>query len=61
MADELEVVLNRGDFVLKEITFPNQDPPEPLSDNGESINVAGMKWFPKDDIIPLDIKDMNFS
>ena len=61
MADELEVVLNRGDFVLKEITFPNQDPPEPLSDDGESINVAGMKWFPKDDVISLDIKDMNFA
>ena len=60
MADELEVVLNRGGFLLKGITFSNQDPPESLSDNGESINVAGMKWFPEDDIIPLDIKDMNF-
>ena len=60
-ADELEVVLNRGGFVLKGITFSNQDPPESLSDDSESINVAGMKWFPKDDIISLDIKDMNFA
>ena len=60
-ANELEVVLNRGGFVLNGITFSNQDPPESLSDDDESINVAGMKWFPKDDIISLDIKDMNFS
>ena len=60
-ADELEVVLNRGGFVLKGITFSNQDPPEPLSDDGKSINVAGMKWFPKDDVILLDIKNMNFA
>ena len=60
-ANELEVVLNRGGFVLNRITFSNQDPPESLSDDDESINVAGMKWFPKDDIISLDIEDMNFS
>ena len=42
-ADELEVVLNSGGFVLKGITFSNQDPPEPLPDDGKSINVAGMK------------------
>ena len=60
-ANELEVVLNRGGFVLNGITFSNQDPPESLSDDDESIIVAGMKWFPKDDIISLDIEDMNFS
>ena len=60
-ADELEVVLNRGGFVLKGITFSNQDPPESLSDDGKSINVAGMKWFLKDDVISLDIKDINFA
>ena len=42
-ANELEVVLNRGGFVLNRITFSNQDPPETLSDDDESINVAGMK------------------
>ena len=60
-ADELEVVLNRGGFVLKGITFSNQDPPESLSDDGKTINVAGMKWFLKDDIISLDNKDINFA
>ena len=42
-ADELEVVLNRAGFVLKGITFSNQDPPESLSNDGKSINAAGMK------------------
>ena len=42
-ADELEVVLNRGGFVLKGNTFSNQDPPESLSDDGENINNAIMK------------------
>ena len=42
-AGELEVVLNRGGFVLKGITFSNQDPPESLSNDGKSINTAGMK------------------
>ena len=60
-ADELEVVFNRGGFVLKGITFSNQDLLESLSDYGESINVAEVKWFLKDDVISLDIKDINFA
>ena len=56
--DKLEVVLNRGGFVLKGITFSIQDPPELLSDDDKSINVAGMIWFPIDDVISLD---MNFA
>ena len=32
-----------------------------MSDDGKSINVAGMKWLPKDDAISLDIKNMNFA
>ena len=34
--DELEVVLSRGVFVVKGITFSNQDPPESLSDDSEA-------------------------
>ena len=54
-------MFNRRGFVLKGITFSNQDPSESLSDDGENINVAGMKWFPKDDVIWLDVKDMNLA
>ena len=36
-ADELEVVLNRGGFVSKEVTFSKQDLPESLSDHGKML------------------------
>ena len=38
-----------------------EDPPEHLSLDGESVMVAGMKWFPKGDFLKLDIKELNFS
>ena len=60
-ADELELVLNRGGFTLKGITFSKKDPPESLSDDGNSINVAGMTWYPKDDKLSLDISPLNFA
>ena len=61
LADDLEIVLNRGGFHLKGITFSKKDPPESLSSDRKSISVAGMLWFPKDDEISLDIKEMNFA
>ena len=60
-ADELELVINRGGFSLKGITFSRKNPPSNLSDNGQSINVAGMKWFSKEDMISLDIGELNFA
>ena len=45
-ADELEVVLNRGGFSLKGISFSGQDPPE---------------RFPKDDYLTFDIGDLIFA
>jgi hypothetical protein len=60
-ADQLEVVLNRGGFSLKGITFSKQKPSEKLSEDGNSINVAGMKWYPQEDQISLDISELNFA
>ena len=57
--DELEVALNRFYIKRNYGSFSNQDPKESLSDDGESINVAGMKLFPKDGVISLDIIDMD--
>lgn len=39
-ADELELVLNRGGFSLKGVTFSHQKPLEKLSADGHSINLA---------------------
>ena len=60
-ADELEVVLNRGGFSLKGISFSGKDPPERLTDDGKSVSVGGMKWFPKDDYLTFDIGDLIFA
>ena len=60
-ADQLEIVLNKGGFALKGITFSGKEPPESLSIDGICINVGGMKWYPKDDLLSLDISELNFA
>ena len=60
-ADQLEIVLNKGGFTLKGISFSGENPPECLTSDGISISVAGMKWFPKDDVLSLDIDELYFT
>ena len=59
--DELELILNKGGFTLKGITITGKEPHESLSSDGSSISVAGAKWYPKEDFITLDIKELNFA
>ena len=59
-ADELEIMVNRGSFELKGIAFSGEEPPQTLSDDGESIHIAGLKWFVKTDEISLNIGEINF-
>ena len=60
-ADEFELVLNCDGFDLKRITFTGGDPPSALSTDNNNVNVAGMKWFPKEDLSALDIVELNFA
>ena len=60
VTDDLKVVLNRGGFVLKGITESGSDPPDHLSEDGESILVGGLRWFSKKDYLKLNIVDFNF-
>ena len=60
-ADELTLVLARGGFCLKGFTFSGLDPPKNLSDDGLSVNVAGMKWLSKSDYLKLNIGPLDFS
>ena len=53
-------MLNKGGFHLKGITFSRYDPPENLSNDDKSVTVAGMKWFPKLDVLSLNIGEWNF-
>ena len=61
VADEMEIVLGTGGFGLKGFTFSGKDPPDKLTRDGQSISVAGMTWFSKDDLISIDIAELNFS
>ena len=58
---ELELVGNKGGFQLKGIVISGEDPPDTMSDDGISVFVAGMKWWPKEDQLSLNIPQMNFS
>ena len=60
-ADEIEIVLSRGGFSLKGFTFSKQKPLESVSKDQESINVAGMRWYPETDEISLDVTELNFN
>ena len=61
VTDGLQIVLNKGGFRLKGITFSGYDPPDHLCNDGKSLTVAGMKWFPKADLISLNVGDLNFA
>ena len=61
LADEVELTLNRGGFELKGVAFSGEDPPSQLTDDGEMIHIAGLKWFVKSDQISLNIGEMNFA
>ena len=58
---ELKALVKSGGFDFKGITQSGEDPPSHLSEDGVSINVGGMKWFPKNDVLRLNIGDLNFS
>ena len=45
---------------MKGITFSNFDPPDHLSNQDKSLNVAVLKWFPKSDLICLNLGKLNF-
>ena len=61
LSDELQIVVNRGGFSLKGFTFSGYSPYESLSSDGESVGVAGLRWYPEDDKVALDISELNFS
>ena len=61
ITDGLKLVLNKGGFDLKGFTFSFFDPPEHLANDDKSINVAGIRWYPKDDLLSLNIGELNFS
>ena len=61
LSDELQIVVNRGGFYLKSFTFSGYSPSTSLSSDGESVGVAGLRWYPEDNKVALDINELNFS
>ena len=59
--DEIQVALARGGFALKGFTTSGNDPPEHLTQDGQSVSVLGLKWFPKGDFFKLNIAQQNFT
>ena len=60
LASNLEAALLKTGFKVKGYTFSGQPPPELLSKGKSYINVAGMRWYPEDDLIQLNVRDLNF-
>lgn len=54
LADELSIVLKNGGFSLKGFTFSGENPLKELSEDGESIKCAGVKWFSMKDQLQLN-------
>ena len=61
LSDKLQIVVNRGGFSLKGFTFICYPPCASSSSDGESVGVAGLRWYPEDDKVALDISELNFS
>ena len=59
--DQVKLSLGEGGFTLKGFTFSGEDPDITLSADGESIMTGGLRWFPKKDIIKLNVGKINFA
>ena len=59
--DQLQLSLETGGFTLKGFTFSGSDPDESLSEDGKSIMVGGLRWFPKEDFVLLNVGKINFA
>ena len=46
---------------MKGITFSAEKPPEHLREDGESVSVGGLKWFPEGDFLYININELNFT
>lgn len=61
LSEEIELVVNQGGFNLKGVAITGEDPSESLSNDKETASVRGMKWYPKNDVVSLNIAPLNFS
>ena len=60
IAEDIKQLIRHGGFIDKGFSFSGEDPPQHLSEDGESLKVAGWKWFPKSDQIQLSAGQLSF-
>ena len=60
LTDEIQIISSRGGFRLKSFTFCGESPTESLSGDNKSIKFTGMKQYPENDKLELDITELNF-
>ena len=60
-ADQMQLVFSETGFYLKDFTFSGRAPPKDLSRDGQSINVAGYRWYSETDKIQLNVGEVNFA
>ena len=60
ITNDLSMVLLKGGFKLKGFTFSGENPPDHLTEDGETVLVAGMRWYSKEDRLSLNVGDLNF-
>ena len=61
VTEELRDCLATGGFGLKGFTFSGDDPDESLSEDKESVMVAGLRWYSKEDYLMINVDTDNFN
>ena len=59
--DQIQLSGAKGGFSFKGCSFSGAPPPANMSQDGESVSVLGMKWFPKGDFLKLNIGELNLA
>lgn len=61
LMDQIQLILGYGGFTLKEFTISGKPPDKSLTVTDGSRDVAGHKWWPEQDLIGFNVKELNFA
>ena len=60
IAKQADEVFARIGLTCKGWTFSGSDPPEAVSKTGVTVGVAGLRWYPRLDMVEIPIPDLHF-
>ena len=58
IADDITFTLGKGSMSVKAFAFSKKSPPEEVSADGKTVGVLGYNWYPEDDLMSLDSKEI---